>query len=120
MEEQSLEENKPFVSGRVSAAAAVAGSCSQDVLDGLGGFDAHLPERGRSLSGGQRQRLALARSLRADPDVLVLSEPTSAVDAHTEAAIASALSGLREGRTTVVTTTRTSIPGWTRPAGSTT
>lgn len=92
-------------SGRVSAAAAVAGSCSQDVLDGLGGFDAHLPERGRSLSGGQRQRLALARSLRADPDVLVLSEPTSAVDAHTEAAIASALSGLREGRTTVVTTT---------------
>ncbi len=92
-------------SGRVSAPTAVAGSCAQDVLDGLGGFDAHLPERGRSLSGGQRQRLALARSLRADPDVLVLTEPTSAVDAHTEAAIAVSMSAVREGRTTVVTTT---------------
>ncbi|MGB9373335.1 MAG: ABC transporter ATP-binding protein [Jiangellales bacterium] len=91
-------------SGRVSAEQAVAGSCSQDVLEGLGGFDSELPERGRSLSGGQRQRLALARSLRADPDILVLEEPTSAVDSHTEAAIASSLTALREGRTTVVAT----------------
>jgi ABC-type multidrug transport system fused ATPase/permease subunit len=91
-------------SGRVSAEQAIAGSCSQDVLEGLGGFDAELPERGRSLSGGQRQRLALARSLRADPDILVLEEPTSAVDSHTEAAIASSLTALREGRTTVVAT----------------
>lgn len=90
-------------SGRVSAEHAVAGSCSQDVLEGLGGFDAQLPERGRSLSGGQRQRLALARSLRTDPDVLVLEEPTSAVDSHTEAAIASSMTALRRGRTTVVT-----------------
>ena len=92
-------------SGRVDEGAAIAGSCSQDVLDGLGGFDAHLPERGRSLSGGQRQRLALARSLRADPDILVLTEPTSAVDAHTEAAIAVSMTVVRNGRTTVVTTT---------------
>ncbi|MGA7688935.1 MAG: ABC transporter ATP-binding protein [Jiangellales bacterium] len=91
-------------SGRVSAEQAIAGSCSQDVLDGLGGFDSELPERGRSLSGGQRQRLALARSLRADPDILVLEEPTSAVDSHTEAAIAASLTALREGRTTVVAT----------------
>jgi ABC-type multidrug transport system fused ATPase/permease subunit len=92
-------------SGRVSRERAIAASCSQDVLDGLGGFDAVLPERGRSLSGGQRQRLALARSLRADPDVLVLQAPTSAVDAHTEAAIASTITEIRAGRTTVVTTT---------------
>lgn len=91
-------------SGRVSREMAVRGACAQDVLDGLGGFDAELPERGRSLSGGQRQRLALARSLRADPDVLVLEEPTSAVDAHTEAAIAASLTEVRQGRTTVVTT----------------
>jgi ABC-type multidrug transport system fused ATPase/permease subunit len=90
-------------SGAVSAQDAVRAACAQDVLDGLGGFDAQLPERGRSLSGGQRQRLALARSLVADPEVLVLSEPTSAVDAHTEARIARSLRHVRAGRTTVVT-----------------
>ena len=57
-----------------------------------------------SLSGGQRQRLALARALLRDPEVLVLVEPTSAVDAHTEARIAERVSRMRRGRTTVVTT----------------
>lgn len=63
-----------------------------------------ITERGRSLSGGQRQRLALARSLVADPPVLVLDEPTSAVDAHTESRIAGRLRTARAGRTTVVLT----------------
>jgi ABC-type multidrug transport system fused ATPase/permease subunit len=91
-------------SGEVGPAQAVRAACAEDVLDGLGGLDAQLPERGRSLSGGQRQRLALARSLVADPDVLVLTEPTSAVDAHTEARIAASLRAVRAGRTTVVAT----------------
>ena len=69
------------------------------------GWDTEIEERGRSLSGGQRQRLVLARALLADPDVLVLVEPTSAVDAHTEARIAARLRDHRAGRTTVVTTT---------------
>ena len=69
-----------------------------------GGLDGELEERGRSLSGGQRQRLALARALLRDPDVLVLVEPTSAVDAHTEARIAGRLAQHRKGRTTVVVT----------------
>ncbi|MBT3154044.1 ABC transporter ATP-binding protein [Streptomyces sp. CHD11] len=67
-------------------------------------MDARITERGRSLSGGQRQRLALARSLVTDPQVLVLDEPTSAVDSHTEARIAEGVRGLRAGRTTVVLT----------------
>ncbi|WP_327715565.1 ABC transporter ATP-binding protein/permease [Streptomyces sp. NBC_00490] len=67
-------------------------------------LDARITERGRSLSGGQRQRLALARSLITDPDVLVLDEPTSAVDSHTEARIAEGVRNLRSGRTTVVFT----------------
>src|SRR5690606_29026572 len=69
-----------------------------------GGWAGELDERGRGLSGGQRQRLVLMRALAADPEVLVLVEPTSAVDAHTEARIAERLGTVREGRTTVVMT----------------
>ena len=76
-----------------------------DVLEALpDGLDTVVTEKGRSFSGGQRQRLVLARALAADPEVLVLVEPTSAVDAHTEARIASRLRDHRAGRTTVVTT----------------
>ncbi len=99
-------------SGRVSVSDAVETASAYDVLDALvdGSPDvsdpmrARITERGRSLSGGQRQRLALARSLIVDPPVLVLDEPTSAVDSHTEARIAAALREARAGRTTVVLT----------------
>ncbi|WP_307629240.1 ABC transporter transmembrane domain-containing protein [Streptomyces turgidiscabies] len=99
-------------SGAVSAADALAAAQCGDVLEALvqGSLDAEDPldaritERGRSLSGGQRQRLALARSLITDPEVLVLDEPTSAVDSHTEARIANGVRELRTGRTTVVFT----------------
>jgi ABC-type multidrug transport system fused ATPase/permease subunit len=85
--------------------AALAVADAQDVLDALPeGLDTVLTERGRSLSGGQRQRIALARAVLADPDVLVLIEPTSAVDAHTEARIADRLAAVRRGRTTLVST----------------
>ena len=63
-----------------------------------------VAERGRTFSGGQRQRLVLARALAADPEILVLVEPTSAVDAHTEARIAARFRAHRAGRTTVVVT----------------
>lgn len=60
---------------------------------------------GRNLSGGQRQRVRLARAVHADPEMLLATEPTSAVDAHTEAAIAERLRAARAGRGTVVATT---------------
>ncbi|QHC28245.1 ABC transporter transmembrane domain-containing protein [Streptomyces sp. HF10] len=99
-------------SGAVAAADALAAARCEDVLDALvqgsldatDPMDARITERGRSLSGGQRQRLALARSLVTDPEVLVLDEPTSAVDSHTEARVADGLRRLRSGRTTVVFT----------------
>ncbi|MFE0573114.1 ABC transporter transmembrane domain-containing protein [Streptomyces albogriseolus] len=99
-------------SGAVDPRAALEAAQCQDVLAALvqgslgaeDPMDARITERGRSLSGGQRQRLALARSLVTDPEVLVLDEPTSAVDSHTEARIAQGLRGLRAGRTTVVFT----------------
>ncbi|MGW6842652.1 ABC transporter ATP-binding protein [Streptomyces sp. NPDC054958] len=98
-------------SGTVESAAALGAAQCADVLDALlqsapdgveDPMDARITERGRSLSGGQRQRLALARSLVTDPEVLVLDEPTSAVDSHTEARIADGIAALRAGRTTVV------------------
>ncbi|WP_405954229.1 ABC transporter transmembrane domain-containing protein [Streptomyces phaeochromogenes] len=99
-------------SGDVGAEEALAAAQCGDVLDALAQgsldaadpMDARITERGRSLSGGQRQRLALARSLITDPEVLVLDEPTSAVDSHTEARIADGVRSLRQGRTTVVFT----------------
>jgi len=84
---------------------AIHTASAEDALEALpDGIDTRVEERGRSFSGGQRQRLVLARALVADPDVLVLVEPTSAVDAHTEARIAERLRGARAGRTTVVVT----------------
>jgi ABC-type multidrug transport system fused ATPase/permease subunit len=77
---------------------------ADDILDPLPeGMDTIVAERGRTFSGGQRQRLVLVRALTSDPAILVLVEPTSAVDAHTEARIASRLRAHRAGRTTVVT-----------------
>jgi len=85
--------------------AAIATASAEDVLVALpDGLDSDVEEKGRSFSGGQRQRLMLVRALLADPAVLVLVEPTSAVDAHTEARIAERLRDHRAGRSTVVMT----------------
>ena len=94
----------PHGTGR--AAEALHTAAGEDIVDALpDGLDAEVAERGRSFSGGQQQRLRLARALVADPEVLILVEPTSAVDAHTEARIAERLASARRGRTTVVCST---------------
>jgi putative ABC transport system ATP-binding protein len=81
---------------------------ADQVIDTVpGGAQAPVGDRGESLSGGQRQRVALARALAADPPVLVLHDPTTAVDAATEDRIAGRLRELRarEGRTSLLVTT---------------
>jgi ABC-type multidrug transport system fused ATPase/permease subunit len=84
---------------------ALSVASGEDVLEALpAGLDSEVEERGRAFSGGQRQRLSLARALLTDADTLVLVEPTSAVDAHTESRIAGRLAATRAGRTTVVMT----------------
>ncbi|ROO86282.1 putative ABC transport system ATP-binding protein [Actinocorallia herbida] len=84
---------------------AVTASMLTDVValhrDGL---DYPVRDRGANLSGGQRQRLSLARALAADTEVLVLHDPTTAVDAVTEQLIARNMADHRRGRTTIVLT----------------
>ena len=94
----------PFERGGVPAALTAA--AADDIIDALpDGLRTEVVDRGRTFSGGQQQRLRLARALVADPEVLVLVEPTSAVDAHTEARIADQLGPARSGRTTVICST---------------
>ena len=80
---------------------ADAGDVLISLSEGLAGM---ITEKGRSLSGGQRQRVALARALLTEAPTLVLIEPTSALDSHTEARVAAQVHRARAGRTTVVVT----------------
>lgn len=85
---------------------ALEASSALDILDALeDGLDTLVEERGRSFSGGQRQRLSLARALLSDTELLILVEPTSAIDTHTEGRIAARLADVRRGRTTLIATT---------------
>ena len=72
------------------------------------GYDARIGERGVMLSGGQRQRLALARAFLKNSPILILDEPTAALDAETEAAVLRALERLRQRRTVFVVAHRLS------------
>ncbi|MFZ4264712.1 ABC transporter ATP-binding protein [Streptomyces arboris] len=104
-------------------AAAPAGADPQPAMDAAavdevaatlpGGTAGRIGERGSSLSGGQRQRVALARALAADRSVLVVHDPTTAVDAATEARIATGIRRARTGRTTVLVTSSPALLGAT-------
>ncbi len=78
------------------------------------GYDTMVGERGLALSAGERQRVAIARALLRRPAVLVLDEPTAALDADTERSIAQTLAGALQGRTAIVITHRPSLAGIAR------
>ncbi|MGC1405453.1 MAG: ABC transporter ATP-binding protein [Candidatus Dormiibacterota bacterium] len=91
---------------RPTLSEAVHAAQADEIVSSLPeGLEQVLPERGRSVSGGQRQRLVMARALRTGAPILVLEEPSSAVDSQTEAMMAANLRELRSGQTTVVMTT---------------
>jgi ATP-binding cassette subfamily B protein len=92
-------DSAPDAAVRAAADAAHA----SEFLDRLPeGFNTFLGERGVRLSGGQRQRIAIARALLRDPTLLLLDEATSALDAASERLVQLALTGLMQGRTSIV------------------
>ncbi|MEV8517752.1 ABC transporter ATP-binding protein [Dactylosporangium sp. NPDC051484] len=103
----SIAGNLRVLTGDEGAVAAAAHAAFADqVIDAVpDGANTSVGDRGETLSGGQRQRIALARALAAGSPVLVLHDPTTAVDAATEDRIAERVRTLRTGRTTLVVTT---------------
>ena len=103
---RSVNENlrlaNPAATTAEIEAAARAANAHEFILALPDGYDTLVGERGTRLSGGERQRLAIARALLADAPILVLDEPTSSVDAASEALITEAIDRLTAERTTIV------------------
>lgn len=110
---QSVRENiltgKPDASEEELQDAIRASAFDQDLVFLPKGLDTLVGENGISLSGGQKQRIAIARALLADPDILILDDSLSAVDAKTEAKIMANIRQQRAGKTTLITTHRMSV-----------
>ncbi len=106
----SIAENiayaRPGASTQEIVAASEAANAHEFIRRLPNGYDTRIGERGMRLSGGERQRIALARAFLKDAPLLVLDEPTSAVDLDTEAAIVGAMERLMRGRTTFLITHR--------------
>src|SRR6266576_557573 len=102
----SIAENiayaAPGATRQQIVAAAQAANAHEFIERLPQGYETEVGERGMKLSGGQRQRIALARAFLKDSPILILDEPTSSVDAKTEAAIVDALERLKQGRTVIV------------------
>lgn len=103
--DQNVREAAEHLPGDNRLLAAIEVADAHDVLSSLDlGLAGMITEKGRSLSGGQRQRVSLARALLTEAPTLVLVEPTSALDSHTESRVAHRVRDARRGRTTVLVT----------------
>src|SRR5881396_543141 len=106
---ENIAYARPGASDAELVAAAQAANAHEFIVHLPHGYDTQVGERGIQLSGGQRQRIAIARAFLADSPVLILDEPTSAVDAAAEAAIVDAIKRLMHGRTVILITHRSSL-----------
>ncbi|PLS04767.1 ABC transporter transmembrane domain-containing protein [Neobacillus cucumis] len=105
---ENIAFTDPEVSNDEIEMAAKLANIHEDILQFTDGYQTVVGERGVSLSGGQKQRISIARALLMNPEVLVLDDSLSAVDAKTEEAILSSLRQNREGKTTIITSHRLS------------
>jgi ATP-binding cassette subfamily B protein len=104
----NLKLGKPAATDEEIQLAVEQASLAQDIAQMPDGIDTLIGENGVMLSGGQKQRLAIARALVIDPEILILDDALSAVDARTEAAILRRIREGRAGRTTLIATHRLS------------
>lgn len=105
---ENIAYGRPEASLEDVIAAAQAAQAHEFIATLPYGYDAQIGERGIGLSGGQRQRIAIARALLVDPQILIMDDSTSAVDAETEYKIQMALDRLMHGRTSFVIAQRIS------------
>jgi ATP-binding cassette subfamily C protein LapB len=109
----TLRENiaigAPYADDRAIVAAAEVGGMTEFVNRHPQGFDMMIGERGESLSGGQRQGVAIARAMLLDPPILLLDEPTSAMDFSSEAQFKDRLREIAQRKTLIIVTHRTSL-----------
>ena len=106
---ENIAYGRPGASEPDIVAAARAANAHRFIADLPDGYDTQVGERGMLLSGGERQRVSLARAFLKDAPILILDEPTSAVDVGTEAAIIDAVGRLAAGRTTILITHRVNL-----------
>lgn len=103
---ENIAHGRPDATPEEIIAAARAARAHDFIVQLPQGYDTLVGERGMQLSGGERQRVTLARAFLKDAPILILDEPTSAVDVQTEHEIIQALDILMEGRTTFLITHR--------------
>ncbi|TVP92570.1 ABC transporter ATP-binding protein [Alkalibacterium sp.] len=98
----------PSLSQEAVEAAAKLADIHADIVDLPEGYDTEVGERGVSLSGGQKQRISIARAILINPELMILDDSLSAVDAKTEESILSGLKKIRTGQTTIIAAHRIS------------
>lgn len=108
----TIAENIAFINPQIATEkiheAAALAHIHEDILGFSEGYRTIVGERGVSLSGGQKQRISIARALIMQPELLILDDSLSAVDAKTEEAILKSLKETRTGETTIITSHRLS------------
>ena len=108
---ENISIGKPGASPQEIMGAARKANIHDVIINELGGYQRLVREQGKDLSGGQRQRIAIARAILRDAPILILDEPTAALDVEAEAEVMRALNQLVAGRTVIMISHRLSTLG---------
>ncbi len=108
---ENIAIGKPGASIPEIIEAAKKANIHESIMNELGGYDRLVREQGKDLSGGQRQRIAIARAILRDAPILILDEPTAALDVESEAEVLHALDKLIVGRSVILISHRLSTLG---------